>query len=124
MSGFDTFHVHAVEPAGMVYVDGPRDLRTSRFTGDEAAARSYLDQILTASTNDFREIVAPEEPARVPGLTILDTQRSPFEANRVVRFRQSHQGVPVFGSRVVVELGAEQEFVSADLKTGGWRSTR
>src|SRR6202007_2889489 len=107
MSGFDALHFHAVRPTVMyAEVEGYRDFRTLRFATDEAAARFYLDQVLAPrSTEEFREMVAPEESAQVPGLMILDTQSSPVAGNRVVRFRQSHRGVPVFGSRVVVELG-------------------
>jgi len=121
ISGFDTLHFHAVQPDAGASADaeGFRGVRASGFATDEAAARFYLDQILAPRPGEeFRDIVASEEPARVPGLTLLDVQRSPVAENRVVRFRQAHRGVPVFGSRVVVELGAAQEFVSADLKTG------
>ena len=36
---------------------------------------------------------------------------------RAIRFTQSHEGVPIFGSRIVVQLGAGQDLVSVDLKT-------
>ncbi|MGD1058055.1 MAG: M4 family metallopeptidase [Solirubrobacteraceae bacterium] len=121
MSGFDTFHFHLAPPypGVSVYAERARDVQTSRLVTDEAAARFYLHRILDPrSTEDFPNIMAPDGPAQVPELTILDIQDSPVEGNRVVRFRQSHRGIPVFGSRVVVELGAEREFVSVDMKIG------
>jgi bacillolysin len=86
---------------------------------DEQAARTYLDIAMQFSNEDgsFRGIIAPEEDAMVPGLTYDDTQRSPFDANRVVRFHQTHNGIPVFGSRAVVEITENRGFVSLDSAT-------
>lgn len=122
MDGVSAFHYHpdlsqdlSQDPQG----EGFRDFGARRFETDEAAARFHLDQVLTAPSEleDFRDIVVPEDPALVPELRATDTQGSPVAGNRVVRFLQTHRGVPVFASRVVVELGSEQELVSADVKT-------
>jgi bacillolysin len=118
MDGVSAFHHHS-DPSHYSQEEGFRDLGARRFETDEAAARVHLDELLTASSEfeDFRGIVAPEDPALVPELRPTDTQGSPVEGNRVVRFLQTHRGVPVFASRVVVELGSERELVSADVKT-------
>ena len=123
MPHFDSFHEHAEPEPGLEGVGGAEEgFRGSTpplFATDEAAARFYLDQRLAPrGMEEFRGIVAPEEPSVMSGLVPLDEQLSPVTGNRVIRFRQTHRGIPVFGSRVVVEIGASQEFVSADVKTG------
>jgi bacillolysin len=74
---------------------------------NEVIARRYLESALTQSdVPAFRSVGASESPARVPSLTLADELRSPFGANNVVRFTQTHQSIPVYGSRAVVELDA------------------
>jgi bacillolysin len=118
MPGFDSFHFHVTPAGDTEEFRGIAPAETTRFASDEAAARFYLDQALGGTqAEEFRDIVAPDEGALVPELDLVDTQRSPFMENRVVRFRQVHRGVPVFGSRVVVELEESQGLVSIDTNT-------
>jgi hypothetical protein len=52
---------------------------------------------------------------------LVDVQAAPLGANQVVRFRQTHRGVAVFGSRITVELTARNDLVAIDSQTAAPR---
>jgi bacillolysin len=86
---------------------------------DEAAARHFLDQVLTREdTTATMGIVAPERPEVVPDLRLVRVQEQPDAESRLVRFAQTKENIPVFGGHAVCELGPEQELLSASGEVG------
>ncbi|HEX8083377.1 MAG TPA: M4 family metallopeptidase [Solirubrobacteraceae bacterium] len=89
------------------------------FQSDEAAARYHLSLILADDDRPaVRGVTAPESPARVPGLRLAATQDVPQTNTRVVRFEQTKDGIPIFGSKAVCELDERRELVSASGAVG------
>lgn len=93
---------------------------TLSFDSDEAAARYYLNQrIVNESrptfwglTDDFKQ----PTPSTLPNLRLKQQpQKSELTKTTFVKFEQTKSGVPVFGSRAVVELDQEKNLVSAAL---------
>ncbi len=82
---------------------------------DEAAARTYLDAILTERKGALAPLIAPDRPEMVPDLRMAEVQDSPLTPTRVVKFVQTSKSVPIFGTAAFVELdGADRRLVSTD----------
>ena len=114
---FQTFHFHVEPGMDREAINSARGVAgDNEFASDEEAARFYLAEAMEGADEGFRNLLPPERISG-PELQLLDETDSPIEDNRVIRFTQSHEGVPIFGSRIVVELGAGQDLVSVDLKT-------
>ena len=86
---------------------------------NEEVARLFVQRAAAADDRPFiRSILAEaiEAPdASAPQLVKLVDRREPITSTDVVHFQQVQNDVPVFGSRVVVELDDAQETVSASL---------
>lgn len=83
------------------------------FTTDEAAARFYVGQVLSRDERPrVRTLSAPERPAVMPDLRLRATQQVPSSSDRLVTFDQTASSIPIFGSRVVVQLSRERELVN------------
>ena len=101
---------------------GLESLDPTGFNSDPDAARYYLDALLQRDQRPaMRSVLAPAEPENVPGLEMVETRDSPQTQTRLVRFRQSHEAIPVFGSHAVVELTATRDLVSVDCRFGAVR---
>jgi bacillolysin len=86
------------------------------FSNDEAAARFHLERLLLADTNQvLRGLRTAESTGVIPSLRYMGVQSLPKTETRVVQFVQVQGSIPVFGSKVVVELGRDRNFVSANL---------
>jgi bacillolysin len=95
-------------PAGM-----EADAPAASFNSNEAAARYYLDQLLQRDERPaMRSVVEPERPERVPGLVVESEQDLRALGTHHVRFTQTHQSIPIFGSSAVVELTQARDLVS------------
>lgn len=82
---------------------------------NEVVARHYLELAMTDDGgNTFRGVVAEDSPALLPGLRLTEELRSPFGDGSIVRFRQVHRRIPVYGSVATVELGPDQELTGID----------
>ena len=82
---------------------------------EESAARFYLNNILhTDARPPVRGLTAPLDPRVVPDLKVLDTKTSDLTKNSVVRFVQTKNDVPIFGSHAIVELDPGRELVGVD----------
>ena len=86
-------------------------------TGDvESIARAYLDRALetppAASVARARAVAAPRE------FTSLGAEAMPLTGTTVVKFRQTYNGIPIYGSYVTVELGKRKECVGVNTSTG------
>jgi Zn-dependent metalloprotease len=85
------------------------------FHTPEAAARFYLSHALQAEGGPaLRGVAAPDRPELVPGLTLVDQREEARTETRLVRFKQTHQAIPVFGSKAVVEVDRDGALVSLD----------
>jgi bacillolysin len=83
-----------------------------RFHTDEAAARFFLGQVLASDARErVRGLTAPDRPEAVPDLRFKSIQQVPDTRNRLVHFDQTQSSIPVFGSRVVVQLDQNRELV-------------
>lgn len=89
-----------------------------RFSNDEAAARFYLDKIMGQDERPrMRGLGKPERPERVPDLKFAKRSATPLNT-QLVSFDQTHESIPVFGSKAVVELTPDRQLISADAKLG------
>ena len=91
------------------------DLRAPvEFNSDEAAARFYLGRILLQDTRPrVRGLASEHRPQHVPDVRYAGVDRVPDTNHRLVRFDQTSELIPVFGSRLVVQLDERREIVSA-----------
>lgn len=90
---------------------------TPGFASREDAARHYLGAMLkTEPRRTFRSLAErPPEAEDVPDLVLRSEHKADLTNTNLLQFEQTASGVPVFGSRAVVELDDDQEFVSASL---------
>jgi bacillolysin len=106
-----------VETRGM---RGPRDSAVSGepevpFQNDEAAARYYLDQALAADAREeVRDLRGPTRPELVPEHRAIGERVSSLmrRETRVVAFEQTSASIPIFGSRVNVEMDSQRRLIS------------
>ncbi|MEM7529840.1 MAG: M4 family metallopeptidase [Pseudomonadota bacterium] len=78
-----------------------------RHRSDEVAARYLAAHLLGAAGDpDPKPILAPGEPAVVPGLAMTRTEESPATGTRTVNFEPCMRRVPVFGTNAVFEIDA------------------
>jgi Zn-dependent metalloprotease len=128
MSGrFERLHFHAGEeaveparsPAAFRGVRGDAAAEAELgFRSDEAAARFYLDQIMVRDERPrMRSLSSPDRPERVPDLRLTKRSATPLNT-QLLAFDQTHESIPVFGSKAVVELTTERHLVSADASLG------
>jgi bacillolysin len=66
-------------------------------------------------------LTAPERPELVPDLQLAESVDIPSSGTRILRFRQRLNGIPVFGTRAVVELDGDRRprSVAAELAEVG-----
>jgi Zn-dependent metalloprotease len=127
MAQLEKFFYHAVEGPPSETPEGEHELvfrgagirsaaePPERFSSDEAAARFHLSRVLASDPRPtFRGVVAPERAGLVPDLKLVDTQDLPQTNTRLVRFEQTYERIPIFGSRAVCELDDDRNLVSAE----------
>lgn len=125
--GFERIRFHAAAeeaprrgPGGFRGIEerGEEEQDALTFHSDEAAARFYLDRLMTTDTRAVVRSMRSDSDARVaPELTLTSEIATPIDTH-LVSFEQTHSSIPVFGSRAVVELTLERELVSADAQLG------
>ncbi len=90
----------------------PREAVAPDFNNDESAARFYLSRALAQDERPrVRGLTAPDRPEAVPDLRLTGSQQVPNSTNRLVQFGQTQASIPIFGSRVVVQLDRNRELV-------------
>lgn len=91
------------------------DLRAPvEFNSDEAAARFYLGRILLQDQRPrVRGLAAEDRPQHTPDVRYAGVDRVPETNHRLVRFDQTSASIPIFGSRLIVQLDERREIVSA-----------
>src|SRR5262245_17464754 len=111
--GFSLSRPRAVRgPAG---VDAPLPEEGTDFANDEAAARFYCSRVLARDERPVvRGLVAPDRPEAVPDLAFRRIAEQTATRTQLVHFEQTQRAVPVFGTKIVVELDAKKQLVSLD----------
>jgi bacillolysin len=127
MSALETFHYHVAEDAERdraearsaesfrpeLSAEADTDATSVRFTSNEAAARYYLDELLQSDERPaLRSVLESESPERVPGLVVESERDLRPLGTHQVRFAQTHQAIPIFGTSAVVELTQGRDLVS------------
>ncbi|MFI6875162.1 M4 family metallopeptidase [Streptomyces sp. NPDC050400] len=94
----------------------PEGLDSERDLDPEMAARRYLDQALeSAAVPSFS---APVVNGTTSRFKMLGTETIPLTDTRTVKFRQTLNDIPVYGSLVTVELDKANDLVSIDSALG------
>jgi len=88
-----------------------------KLMSDEDTARYHLARLFGQETHTpLRALLADERPQVLPDLKMHDIMDLARTNTKLVRFRQAHKAVPIFGSNVVVEIEPGGEFVSVTAK--------
>ncbi|HEY7070146.1 MAG TPA: hypothetical protein VH479_08540, partial [Acidimicrobiales bacterium] len=127
-NGLKNFSVHAYDAASAPAVDQMRSEQAAfldfRPEGSqnlaeldpETAARRHLDQALASDAAPA--FTAPEGAGAVSDFKAVSTETVPLTGTRTVKFRQTLNGVPVYGTLVTVELDSDNSLVSLDSSLG------
>jgi Zn-dependent metalloprotease len=127
-NGLSNFSVHAYDADSAATVDQLRteqaaflDFRPegSQNLADldpETAARRHLEQAL--ASNAAPAFTAPRGAGAVSDFKAVSTETVPLTGTRTVKFRQTLNGVPVYGTLVTVELDQDNSLVSLDSSLG------
>ncbi|MBK9752588.1 MAG: M4 family metallopeptidase [Nannocystis sp.] len=92
--------------------------------GDEEVgdlARQYLDRVLELEGGAGLSFGVDAEPA--PELTRSSVQASPLSNSSVVRFAQASGSIPIFGSHMLVEVGADGKLVGVEAELAAVQGT-
>ncbi|MGO7837222.1 hypothetical protein [Rhizobium johnstonii] len=89
---------------------------TKKAADPQTPARRYLDQAL--ASEGVPQFTAPSTDGAVSQFKIIGTETVPLTHTRTVKFRQTFQGIPVYGSLVTVELDDENNLVSLNSALG------
>jgi bacillolysin len=85
------------------------------FTSDEEAARHHLQRILIRETASvMRGLAAASHSSAVTPLRYLGVQSQPRTGTRIATFVQTQESIPIFGTKIVAELGLDRNLVSAN----------
>lgn len=94
----------------------PEGLESERDLDPETAARRYLDQALaSAMVPSFNAPVANGVTSR---FKTIGTETIPLTHTRTVKFRQTLNDIPVYGSLVTVELDKANDLIGIDSALG------
>lgn len=131
MSGLERFRYHVaddpqargvpLEPDTVRGVRAPEGMEVrSEFNSAETAARFYLAEKLNQEeTPGLRGAVRDDRPERVPDLTLREApRRQAGTGTTLVRFEQTQQEIPVFGTEALVEIDEDQRLVSMNCRLG------
>jgi len=89
-----------------------RDAGARTFSTAEAAARFHLGQALSRDRRPrMRGLASPERPQVMPEVRMRDTQQVPSSTDTLVTFDQTVSSIPIFGSRVAVQIDEHRELV-------------
>lgn len=111
----DDLRIAGTRGLGFRGLGRPRSLdeTTAHFHNDEAAARYYLSKVFAMDErSSVRSLVAPDRAQAVPDARLEGVQEMPLTETRLVRFVQTKEEIPVFGSKLVVELDMNRELVN------------
>ena len=127
-NGLSRFSMHAFDESSAGMIDQLREEQTDypAFGLDggedlsqldpETAARRHLDQALASAA--VPGLAAPAVPGAVSELVSLGTVTVPLTGTKIVKFRQTLDRVPLYGSLISVELDEDNNLVSLDSALG------
>jgi bacillolysin len=85
------------------------------FNTDEAAALYYLTKVLEQDERPAVRGLARTARAPVaPDARVVGKEDSPLTNTRLVRLEQTQSSIPIFGSRIIVELDQNRELVDVE----------
>jgi Zn-dependent metalloprotease len=127
-NGLRTFALHTYDEGS---ADAVRALRAERPSSaafapaaagglanldPETAARLHLQQALESRA--LPELTAPEVNRATPEFKSLGTEAQPLTGTTTVKFRQTYNKIPVYGSLVTVELDEHNELLAINTSMG------
>lgn len=127
-NGLSAFSVHAFDEAASGVVDQLRpesdDVGHYRLAGadpgtamdPETAARDYLDRALASTATPT--FTSPAVDGATSRFKTIGTETVPLTGTRTVKFRQTINDIPVYGSLVTVELDDANNLVGLDSAVG------
>ncbi len=101
--------------AALASVD-PAEAQRIAAAEPETAARRYL-KMVTATGSQFAELTDTINNQK-PEYKYIGVDKIPFTNSQYVKFRQYYHKIPIYGSLVTVELGADNGFVSINTSIG------
>lgn len=127
-NGLSTFSLHAFDASSSDTMEQlqqeraaystvrPEGFAYERELDPETVARRYLDQALASEAVPSFE--APVVNGVTSRFTSLGTETIPLTDTRTVKFRQTLNDIPVYGSLVTVELDKVNDLVTVDAALG------
>jgi Zn-dependent metalloprotease len=125
-NGLTTFSMHAMDESSAAVADelqvvsrgrpGLRADRGAAATDPETAARQFLDKALASDA--VPALTAPTVDDTTSRFATINTETVPLTGTFVVKFRQTLNGIPVYGSLVSVELDEDNKLLSIDSSLG------
>lgn len=126
-NGLKSFSIHAADEAEQHTFSALTEERASlpafnavavplAATDPETAARRYLDQ--TLASDHAKAFTAPSSDNADSEFKVIGTETVPLTGTRTVKFRQTFNTIPVYGSLVTVELDEENGLVSINSALG------
>jgi Zn-dependent metalloprotease len=126
--GLSTFSLHAFDQSSSGAIEQlqeeraaspgvrPEGAASERDLDPETAARRFLGQALASAT--VPSFTAPVANGVTSKFKTIGTETIPLTGTHTVKFRQTVNGIPVYGSLVTVELDADNSLVSIDSALG------
>jgi Zn-dependent metalloprotease len=127
-NGLSTFSLHAFDQSSSGAIGQlqeeraaypgvrPEGAESERNLDPETAARRFLGQALTSAA--VPSFTAPVANGVTSQFKTIDTETVPLTGTRTVKFRQTVNDIPVYGSLVTVELDSANKLVSIDSALG------
>jgi len=127
-NGLATFAMHANEPgarnalaAAARSMAGPASLAAAtpggyNATDPETAARHHLEAAL--ASKDIKAFARPSADGTASDFKTINVEAVPLTGTTVVKFRQTLNSIPVYGSLVSVELDEKQDCLAINSAMG------
>ena len=127
-NGLRTFSLHAFDESSSGAIEqlqeeraayprvAPEGAESERDLDPETAARRYLGQALASAA--VPSFIAPVANGATSQFKTIGTETIPLTGTRTVKFRQTVNDIPVYGSLVTVELDSANNLVSIDSALG------
>jgi Zn-dependent metalloprotease len=127
-NGLSTFSLHAFDQSSSGAIEQlqeeraaspglrPEGAESERDLDPETAARRFLGQALASAA--VPSFTAPVANGVTSQFKTIDTETVPLTGTRIVKFRQTVNDVPVYGSLVTVELDSDNTLVGIDSALG------
>jgi len=124
-NGMTTFSLHSLDDSSARLVEelsADRGAHAGLLADDpaavdpETAARQFLDRALHSDA--VPALTAPSQDRAGTTFRTIDTETVPLTGTRVVKFRQTLNRIPVYGSLVSVELDDDNSLLGIDSALG------